>query len=152
MNNSNPTLKKAYKLLKKITKKLGNSNLYFSAQIGVDSSKDERIPTYAAMIEAPAEGLEPIYFASLDKEEFLQKIEDFLNGKATVNNLAIAFHEAQIESNNRSIEHHQGKIDSLKELDDIGGINELKQEIETVNSDIDWSDIDLDEVEKEGEE
>ena len=41
--------------------------------------------------------------------------------------ISIAFHEAQIESNNRSIEHHQGKIDGLKETDDVGNIDELKE-------------------------
>lgn len=134
MNNSNPTLRKAYKLLKKITKKLGNPNLYFSAQIGVDSSKDERIPTYAAMIEAPAEGLEPVYFASLDKEEFISKIEAFLNEKATVKQLQIAFHEAQIESNNRSLEHHKERIEKLTEDDGIGDVKELKEKAEEINS------------------
>lgn len=113
MNNSNPTLRKAYKLLRKITKKMGRSDLYFSAQVGVDSSKDERIPTYAAMIESPAEGLEPIYFASLDKAEFLQKMEDFLKDKATEKNLAVAYHDAQIESNKRSIKYHEEEIEKI---------------------------------------
>lgn len=113
MNNSNPTLRKAYKLLKRITKKMGRKDLYFSAQIGVDSSKDERIPTYAAMIAAPAENLEPIYFASLDKEEFIQKMQNFLDNKASEKQLTIAFHEAQLKANEMSTEYHKEQIDKI---------------------------------------
>lgn len=118
MNNSNPTLRKAYKLLKKITKKMGRSDLYFSAQLGIDSSKDERVVTYAAMIEAPADQLEPVYFAALTKEEFIEKLENFLNEKATVNELKKAFHLAQVESNKRSIEHHENEIKAIEEIVD----------------------------------
>jgi predicted RNase H-related nuclease YkuK (DUF458 family) len=77
-NNSNVTLRKAHKLLKKIAKKLGRTDLHFSAQIGTDSSFDGSSVTYAAMITSPREGLAPLTFASLDKEEFLEKLKDFL--------------------------------------------------------------------------
>ena len=118
MNNSNPTLRKAYKLLKKITKKMGKKDLYFSAQIGVDSSKDERIPTYAAMIASPAENLEPIYFASLDKEEFIGKIQNFLNNKVSEKQLSVAFHEAQVKANELSTEYHKEQIEKITNSND----------------------------------
>ena len=74
MNNSETTLRKAHKLLSKITKKMKRPELYFSAQIGVNSEHESYEVTYTAMIAPPLEGFEPIYFADKNKELFIQKI------------------------------------------------------------------------------
>jgi len=114
MNNSNPTLRKAHKLLKQTVKKLGRPDLYFSAQIGVDSSKDADIVTYAALIGSPAEGLAPITIASLDKVDFIEKIKNFKDNKISKEDLEIAFHEAQVTLMNKAIERHQAEIEKIK--------------------------------------
>lgn len=118
MNNSNPTLKKAYKLLKKIAKKMGNPDLHFSAQIGVDSSRKDNFTTYAAMIAPPREGLAPITFAAFTKEEFLEHLVNFYEDRISPEQLEVAYHEAQIVSNNRSTEWHQSQINDLQKEDD----------------------------------
>ena len=114
MNNSNPTLKKAYKILKRTVKKIGNSDLYFSAQLGIDSSHGNSSVTYAAMIAPPRDGLAPITFAALDKKDFIDSLQNFLDNKVSESEVEIAFHEAQISANNRSIEYHNEQINKIK--------------------------------------
>lgn len=114
MNNSNPTLRKAYKLLIRIRKKLNRPDLHFSAQIGVDSSKNDNVVTYAAMISPPREGLAPITFASLDKNDFIEKLKNFLDNEIDEQTVEIAYHEAQIVANERSTTHHQEQIEKIK--------------------------------------
>jgi len=114
MNETNPTLKKAYKLLKKITKKLGDKNLHFSAQIGISSENGDARVTYAAMIAPPAEGLDPVTFASENKETFIQNIQDFLDEKASAKDVEVVYHQAQILMNDRSSQWHKEQIDAIE--------------------------------------
>lgn len=114
MNKSNVTLRKAHKLLRKIVKKMNRPDLHFSAQIGIDASKDGNFNTYAAMIAAPREGLAPITFAAFTPEDFLQKLKDFYEGKISEEQVEVAYHNAQIVSNERSIEHHREQIDKIQ--------------------------------------
>ena len=113
MNNSNPTKRKAHKILKKITKKLGKQDLYYSAQFGIDSSKEATFNTWAAYIASPRDGLAPVTFVSFSKEDFIQKLEDFYKDKISPEQVEVAFHEGQIESNNRSNEYHKEQIDAI---------------------------------------
>lgn len=114
MNNSNPHLRKTHKMLKKIAKKLGNPDLYYSAQIGIDSTKDSNVVTYAAMIEAPKSGLAPVTFAAFTKEEFMQKLDDFYHNRISPEQVEEAFLEAQIDAATRSIQFHQEKLEALR--------------------------------------
>ena len=98
MNNSNPTLRKAHKILKKITKKLGNPDLYYSAQVGIDSSKEATFNTWAAYIASPRDGLAPVTFVSFSKEDFIQKLEDFYKDKISPEQVEVAFHKEQIDA------------------------------------------------------
>lgn len=139
MNDSNPTLRKAYKILRRIVKKLGRTDLHFSAQLGVDSSKDDNIVIYAAMIAAPREGLAPITFASVSKKDFIEKLEDFLKNKISEEDVELAYLNAQIFANKRSTEFYQGQIDKIENPEvkeaEIVESEEVEDSTETVNED-----------------
>lgn len=112
-NNSNVTLRKAHKLLRKITKKLGNKDLHFSAIISVNASRPGDIVTYGAHIDAPKDGLAPITFGAVDKDEFLGYLKDFLENKINEDDVERAFHEAQIKENERSTDYHKAQIEKI---------------------------------------
>lgn len=112
-NNSNVTLRKAHKLLRRIVKKLGRPDAAFSAQIAVNSSRDANLVTYGAYISSPAEGLAPITFGAVDKDEFLERLKDFLDNKISEEQVARAFHEAQIFEMERAIDFHKTQIEKI---------------------------------------
>lgn len=112
-NNSNVTLRKAHKLLRKITKKLGRKDLHFSAIISVNASRPGDIVTYGAHIDSPKEGLAPLTFGAVDKDEFLGYLKDFLDNKIDETQVERAFHDAQIKENQRSIDYHQAQIEKI---------------------------------------
>lgn len=114
MNNSNPTLRKAHKILKKTVKKMGNPDLYFSAAVGIDSNKEPNTQTWTGFIAPVREGLDPVFFAAFSKEDFIQKLDDFYKNKCTVDQIAVVFHEAQIQANERSTEYHRDQIDAIQ--------------------------------------
>ena len=114
MTETNPTLKKAHKWLKKIVKKLGNKDLHFSVQMGADSSREDGALVYSAMIDAPKPGLAPITFADLTKAGLLEKLKNFHDNKIDEITLEIAYHEAQIVLNDRNTAHLQAQIEKLK--------------------------------------
>lgn len=114
MNNSNPTLRKAHKVLKKIVKKMGNPDLYFSAAVGVDSNKEPTVQTWTGYIAPVREGLEPVFFAAFSKEEFMQKLDDFYREKISQEQIAVVFHEAQIYANERSTAYHKEMIEAIQ--------------------------------------
>lgn len=112
-NNSNVTLRKAHKLLRKIVKKLGRKDLHFSAIISVNASREGDIVTYGAHIDAPREGLAPITFGAVDKDEFLGYLKDFLDNKIDEDQVERVFHESQIKENERSIDYHRAQIEKI---------------------------------------
>lgn len=112
-NNSNVTLRKAHKLLRKIVKKLGRKDLHFSAIISVSASRPGDIVTYGAHIDAPRDGLAPLTFGAVDKDEFLGYLKDFLDNKIDEDDVERAWHEAQIKENERSTDYHQAQIDKI---------------------------------------
>ncbi len=117
MDNSNPTLRKAYKILSKIAKKVGRDDVYFSAQIGIDSARGKDETTFAAYMAPVREGLAPVTFASHDKKDFIDKLQKFLDEKVNEDEVAIAYHEAQIDANRRSTQHHEYEIEKIKNPD-----------------------------------
>lgn len=123
MSNSNPTLRKAHSLLRRISKKLKREDIYFSAQIGVDSTKEADELMYVAMINSPREGLAPVTFADHDKVKFIEKIKSFYEDKINENEVEIAYLEAQLVSNERSSERIKKKIAELN-----GEVIETKEE------------------------
>jgi hypothetical protein len=113
MNNSNPTLRKAYKLLKRLAKKLGNPDLHFVVQMGVDSSRPGDTMVWAANIEAPRDGMAPITWAEFDKDKFLANIKDTLDNKTSPEQVEVAYHEFQVGLNDRSSEWHKEQIERI---------------------------------------
>lgn len=134
MIETNPTLKKALKILKKTVKKLGNKDLHYFAQMGADSTRPDGALVYSAMIDAPKEGMAPITFADLTKEGFIEKIKDFYENKISEVQLEIAFHETQIELNRRNTEHHKTIIEQLKnpEVQEAEIVEELNEDEDEV--------------------
>lgn len=114
MNNSNPTLRKAHKVLKKIVKKMGNPDLYYSAAVGIDSNKEATVQTWTGFIAPVRDGLDPVFFAAFSKEEFMQKLDDFYKNKCTPDQISVVFHEAQILANERSTEFHREQIEAIQ--------------------------------------
>jgi hypothetical protein len=112
--NQDPQLRKIYKILEKIAKKLGREDAIFSAQKGVSSDKGDNFLIYAAMINAPRAGLEPITFADVTGAGLIEKLQKFLDEKIDVDQVEIAYHEAQILANERSVEFHKEKIEAIK--------------------------------------
>lgn len=143
MNNSNPTLRKAYKILKKVTKKLGNPDLYFSVGLSVNSTKDKDAQTFTAYIAPPREGLAPVTLAAPTKEDFIQKLNDFYNEKISPDQVEVAFHESQILENDRSNKYHREQIDKI--------LNPPKEE-EVSQEDVEVAEVQAEEAKKESAE
>src|ERR1051326_3500462 len=139
MVETNPRLRKIHKMLRKIVKKLGNKDLHFSAQIGVDSTRPDSAVVYGAYIDAPKEGLAPITFLDFTIDGLMGKLKNFYEEKINETQLEIAYHEAQIVANDRNTEHHKNQIELLKNP---------KTEDEDVQDEL---NPDEDEVRKNGE-
>lgn len=114
MNDSNPTLKKAKKLLKKIAKKLGNKDLRCVVQISTDTDHNDDYLTYTAMIASPKEGVAPVTFAAFTKKEFIEKIESFYKGETTTEELEIAYLEGKKIAAENTIKFVDEQLDTLK--------------------------------------
>jgi hypothetical protein len=114
MNDSNPTLRKALKLLKKIAKKLGKKNLRCVAQISSDSDHDDGFITYSAMISSPDEGVSPITFAAFNRRDFIEKIEDFYKNKCNLDDLDIAYLEGKKIAAENTIKFADEQIERIK--------------------------------------
>lgn len=119
MNETNPTLKKAKKLLKRIAKKLGKKDARIVCQISTDNEHDDNYIVYAAMMSGLGDGVEPLTFAGFTKDEFIGNIKTFLEEKASPKELERVFYEGKINSAEATITWAKEQIEKLDAPDEV---------------------------------
>lgn len=102
----------AERSLRRIIRKLGNGTLDYTLQVSVDSTKPGLV-SYAAMITAPAPGIQPITWIRNTGEELLHSLK--LSEKTLdKDEVEKAYHRFQIAACKRTIEEHERKIQEIE--------------------------------------
>ncbi len=105
-------LRKLEKGLLKLRNNLKRADLDFTVQASINST-NPHVVIYAASMTAPAAGLAPLTFIASSTEALYEKIKA-AQKHIDYDAVELAYHEAQIQSCNKTIEGHQDRIDELK--------------------------------------
>lgn len=109
-------LKKARNLANKITRKLGRSDLDWTVQISINSTRPDRV-NYCCQIQAPANGLEPITWVCDSWEELLTQL-DVATKKFSREVVDKAWHESEIVRAEALIKYHKEMLENDEPSDE----------------------------------
>lgn len=104
---------KARNLVNKIVKQMGRQDVDFTVQVSTNSIHPDKL-AYCAMIEAPANGLQPITWVCGSMEELLEKLETASKG-LDADAVARAWHESEIKRAEALKRYHEEAIQTLDE-------------------------------------
>lgn len=104
-------LRKAEKLMLKFKKQLKRADLDYTVQASISSVDPSNI-RFAAQIAPPAAGLEPVTFIAATGDELIEKIQNAIKN-IDYTEVEKAFHAAQIEACQRTINFHNERIAEL---------------------------------------
>lgn len=105
-------LRKIERAISKLRNNLKRADLDFTVQVSI-ASTDPGAVRYAAQMTAPAIGLAPITFIADTADELVEQIK-FSTKKIDYAAVEVAFHEAQIQSCERTIVGHRERIEEIK--------------------------------------
>lgn len=103
------SLKLARNHINKIVKNLNRNDLDWTAQVSISSTEPDKVK-YCAMIEAPANGLQPITWVCNSYDELIEKLkisEKGLDQDAVMK----AWHEGEIARAEALIKYHKEALE-----------------------------------------
>ena len=106
-------LKSAEKAIVKLRNKLKRVDLNYTVQISINSTDPTRV-AYAAQMTPPAEGLAPVTFISYESMEDLVKKIKLATEHIDYTEVEKAYHAAQIEACERTIQGHRDRLEVLE--------------------------------------
>lgn len=105
-------LQKVEAALVKLRRKMGRADINYTVQVSI-ASTDPRVVRYAAQMTAPADGLAPVTFIGDSADELVAKIK-IAAKNIDYDAIEVAYHEAQIQSCERTIVGHKERIETIK--------------------------------------
>jgi hypothetical protein len=115
MTKTNETVKDLRKIeraIGKLRNNLKRADLDFTVQVSI-ASTDPGVVRYAAQMTAPAIGLAPVTFIADTADQLVEKIK-VATKNINYDAVEIAYHEAQIQSCERTIVGHKERIEEIK--------------------------------------
>lgn len=107
------SLKSARNRLNKIVKNIGRNDLDWTVQISINSTRPDRI-NYAAQIEAPANGLQPVTWV-YDSWEELEKNLKLAEKGLDQDAVERAWHESEIQRAEALVKYHKEALENGEE-------------------------------------
>jgi len=106
-------LRRIERYIVKLRKNLKRADLDYTVQASVNSTKPKWV-SYAATVTPPASGLAPITFIShVSANDLIEQIKVAID-KIDYEAVELAYHEAQIQACEYTIEGHRERIEAIK--------------------------------------